>query len=947
MKSQHLITFLFILLGLNATWPAVAVAAPLVVYAQGPNIHVATRGGSSLLDLSPVIWGPHWTWTNLQSSFKARTGGIQTTVTGRMGGTGVPFNLNISAVAIDKRRLRMDLAFSVGRTTDLTLAALAIQAGRSLYGPDRAVVYDAAGQRSAAVPFGRGLLSGTLRKLVLRDGRGRDYTITLSQPTATSVDSEARIGLAAKHLAAADVRHVELMLTLPEDAAFELTPHSVPMPPHWKQWFAWNPQRRPGVPCVFSMASWLSKPAGKYGWITQHGEYLLYHGKPVKLWGVNVSYSDCAPPRTSHTPVTSRWYVAPGRQRARFYARYGINVVRMHKFADGVGWRGICSRQSFVHFNHQALNRMEDFINQLRRRGIYCELSANFGRVRFGPEDAGQIPYANEFPQDHAGWRSTGEGAIWFSRPLQDLQIAQEVNFLKHYNPYTKQRNADTPAIFCVELVNENDALFYTTMTAMQQVPAIKKLAGQEFFAWLKARYHTQKALLAAWGHTSLNAFKGGAGFGGESWSRGIIYPVGNPWFFNPGQLAGAMRAYKERLLDTMHFLYARQYAFYQRYVQALRSIGYKGLIVTSNWQAGSGYANYVNLATDARCGSIIDRHNYFGGSSSMLASPGSAILSSGMQQVTNRPFMLSEWSSVFPNQFGVEGPAIIGAYGMGLNGWDASEMFTMTGNVGFVRKLGGPWAVNTPQVLGVFPAVTREIYRGDVGESRLNLPLYVCIKDLFKGKLGFKDTVDQGYDVKSFSTNKVPTAALAVGRCTVDFTPSYQPTPTVNLAPYRRDGMLHSANGVLAWQPGTSSRSGFITINTPGTQAVVGFAGGQTIHLRDVTIAPTTHFAAIYITALDRRGTIATDHHILITTLARVRNSGMKMIAGCLIALGHAPMRIEPVQVQLTFNRPGTPKVYVLSAVGQRTGRTLPATNGKLLLDGAKTHAIYYEVVY
>ena len=37
---------------------------------------------------------------------------------------------------------------------------------------------------------------------------------------------------------------------------------------------------------------------------------------------------------------------------------------------------------------------------------------------------------------------------------------------------------------------------------------------------------------------------------------------------------------------------------------------------------------------------------------------------------------MLSEWIHVVPNEFGVEGPILVGAYGMGLNAWDFSYIF-------------------------------------------------------------------------------------------------------------------------------------------------------------------------------------------------------------------------------------------------------------------------------
>ena len=40
-----------------------------------------------------------------------------------------------------------------------------------------------------------------------------------------------------------------------------------------------------------------------------------------------------------------------------------------------------------------------------------------------------------------------------------------------------------------------------------------------------------------------------------------------------------------------------------------------------------------------------------------MLAQPGSGYFSSGLQQVANRPFGLSEWIHVYPSLYSAEGP--------------------------------------------------------------------------------------------------------------------------------------------------------------------------------------------------------------------------------------------------------------------------------------------------
>src|ERR1019366_9428502 len=51
-------------------------------------------------------------------------------------------------------------------------------------------------------------------------------------------------------------------------------------------------------------------------------------------------------------------------------------------------------------------------------------------------------------------------------------------------------------------------------------------------------------------------------------------------------------------------------------------------------------------------------------------------LLRVGMDQVMNRPFSISEWTSVVPNEWVAEGPPVIAFYGLGLQGWDASFHF-------------------------------------------------------------------------------------------------------------------------------------------------------------------------------------------------------------------------------------------------------------------------------
>jgi hypothetical protein len=353
-----------------------------------------------------------------------------------------------------------------------------------------------------------------------------------------------------------------------------------------------------------------------------------------------------------------------------------------------------------------------------------------------------------------------------------------------------------------------------------------------------------------------------------------------------------------------------------------------------------------MNLYSDRRIG-LIDRHNYFASArTSMLSSPGASMLSEGMRQVADRPFMISEWSQDAPYEFVGEGPAIFGAYGLGLNGWDVSFMF-QNGDLGrFGPKLVECWDTLAPQMFGLFPAIARQIIRHDIRESETVFALNVDYESLKKGQLNFEDQYEHRDGLWSFSTNTTPIQALAVGRVVVDFVDEPKKTETVDVSKYMKDGAYVSTTGELAWRPGEHSRDGHITINTPRTQASVGFAGGKTVDLKDVTITTENHFAYIYVTSLDDNP-ITTSKSILVTTIARARNTNMKQHGGTLIRLGEAPILMEPVVVDLSFKRGGTPTVHVLDHDGCRTGKTLPVVAGKIKLDARETMTVYYEIEY
>jgi len=320
------------------------------------------------------------------------------------------------------------------------------------------------------------------------------------------------------------------------------------------------------------------------------------------------------------------------------------------------------------------------------------------------------------------------------------------------------------------------------------------------------------------------------------------------------------------------------------------------------------------------------------------------------MQQVIDRPFMLSEWIHVYPNEWGVEGPAVIGAYGMGLQGWDVSYMFQNRDNGGFSERIGRDrWDVTAPQVWGIFPAVARQVLRGDVAQSNVRAVRKVHVESMSQGKLGFQDKVIQAHDVKGFDSDKVPVAALAVARAVVEFTNGWQDTPSFNLEPYRREDVLLSSTGQLRWRPGKTKHDGYFVMNTPATKAVVGFADNQPQSLDEIKLTLQCPFAALYVTALGPDEDINQAKKLLVVALARARNTGMKLndAEDKVLEQGMGPVLMEPVMARIEVSKPGTPTVHLLDHDGRRTGHALEYGGQGFVIDGARDRTPYYLVEY
>lgn len=903
-----------------------------------------------LIEFGAYDWGPNWGAARRKTEFSATEETASASATVTIPASGGSYTVRTVWSRPQPDTLRAEAELESRSDTPLTLSVLTI-APPGFEGGSVTVTAAGGTAETIPLPLGKRPLGEDVRSLVFRGKAGGQTEIVFDEPVEIAADKALRVVLAKERLAAGQTARAAFSVKLPGATAFAPDPSK--LPDTQEGWYPFTGASPVPAESEWRMDNWLEAPAGKHGRIRAEGDKLVCNGKPVKLWGINLSYSANAPDE------------ALAGRRADFYAALGINAVRFHKYADGDGWAGILAPGTAARFDPAALGRMDYFFAALKKRGIYVKLSPVF-IIKPGEEDAARVPYLAEFEKS-GGRFNPRHGALFISEELQDLIAEQLRAILTHKNPHTGLAYAEDPALAYVELYNEDSALFGGVTNVMRQSPTLRARTGARFAAWLKKKYQTAEAFHAAWGPQGLNneILRNQNLPLDESWEEGRVYPAGNPWFFDPDNLNTTQKPFERRLLDTMLFLKELQDETYARLAKAVRETGYDGELVASNWQAGRQMSHFYNLHSDALIGTI-DRHNYFGGgarggsgpieAASMLARPGGGSFSAGLQQVSGRPFMLSEWIHVFPNEWGVEGPAILGAYGMGLQGWDVSFPFQNRDNGTFSLSIGSDlWDAAAPQFLGIFPAVSRQVHRGDVAESPVVHTRHVHIPSLDEQKTGFSERVIQDFDIKTFDSDVFPAAALAVGRGVVAFAESFTPAAAFDLAPHRSaDGALVSVTKQLRWQPGSGPRDGHIEINTPGTQAVVGFAQGRRVALADAVITTGSRFGAVYLSAQSPGGTLAGDKAVLVTAIARARNRDQRVLNDVFLAKSGTDRNarppgtvvMEPVAAAVTLKRSGA-TLHILDHNGVRTGRTLPVTNGSFEINTGRDKTPYYLLTW
>ncbi|OHB76194.1 MAG: hypothetical protein A2Z25_22660 [Planctomycetes bacterium RBG_16_55_9] len=618
----------------------------------------------------------------------------------------------------------------------------------------------------------------------------------------------------------------------------------------------------------------LDAPAGKDGFVRiLNGHLAKPDGERFRIWGINFTAASCFPSKEDAPAV------------AEHLARFGINCVRFH-FLDS-SWAASLfaqGRDDTRALNPEQLDRLDYFVAELKKQGIYTNLNLNVGRNFRKGDGVKDYEYLG-----------LAKIINYFDEQVQALHKEYANQLLTHYNPYTKSEYRQEPAVAVVELVNENsivEAWFSDRLLGKNT----DKRPGTwtDITAWyanqLTAKYN--EWLKGRLSSTELKALRDVAGVGANE-----LVPR-----LTRNDFAAAP---KERFhLEAAFYMELEHDYFQEMYRYLKETLGVRALIVgTSDHNHGkTGYP----LLTSTSQMDVVDGHVYWQHPSyltdpktgrrtfsirntPMVNEPfNSTVVQLSRSAVAGKPYTVSETNHPFPNEYACEGIPTLTAYAA-FHDWDGIFFYT------FEHKDPTDWKANMPGHFEIRPDPVRMtnlaagalmFLRGNVRPALTTIPRSYSIEQV---REGIRSPYSEGsYFTHGFS----PFLPLRHTTRITGFDDESGEYPQVG-----RDSPVVSDTGELAWYYSEDGK-GLVSVETAESQALIGFAKDHKQALRNLSAKVENEFCSIVITSLDAQP-ISRSERLLLVATARSANTGMiwNEKRTSLSEWGSAPMVIEPVK--------------------------------------------------
>lgn len=572
------------------------------------------------------------------------------------------------------------------------------------------------------------------------------------------------------------------------------------------------------------------KPAGRRGFVTASGESLVFgDGTTARFWGANIAARALFGTTKEHV-----------KQQARRLSALGFNLVRIHHFDSPWVNPNIFGEDAVdtQALDASSMDKLDWWIKCLKEEGIYVWLDLHVQRA-FTAKD-------NIYGFDEIRKKEKVadlKGYNYINPSIQSAMKRFNEAYLNHVNGYTGVAYKNEPAIMALLITNEND---------------ITNHFGNFFLADKNVPLHNQIYMNLAKKFAMQNNFTADKVW--RSWE------LGAPKLF---------------LNDVEH-------RFNIDMISHLRGLGARvSIATTSIWGDDPLYS--LPSLTD---GDIIDAHAY-GEERELEKSPlAQSNMASwlSMAQVAGKPMSVTEWNvSPFPVADRHLSPLFI-ASAARQQGWDAVMLYAYA--QGPLNDAGRPsnWqAFNDPALLATLPAAALLYRQGHVQEASTTYALTPDRAQLF-------------YHVTSPETSIAARTAAEKGKLVVAM-------PEIAELPWLKKGqipvgakIIQNPNQSMLAEDATEAISdtgeirhnwakGIYTINTPLTQAAMGWIGKEQIDLQDVRFDIKIRNASVAVQSLDGVP-IRQSSRLLISLGSQAVPSGDML-----------PFRAEPVLGQLIIH--------------------------------------------
>ncbi len=637
----------------------------------------------------------------------------------------------------------------------------------------------------------------------------------------------------------------------------------------------------------------LDAPAGRDGFISvKNGHLMKPNGERLRIWGVNL------------TGWTYSSTMLPPKEEAEFWAktlaRIGVNCVRFH-FLDlttrnaeqearaaervrstqlngqsyAVSPAGLIdgSRNDTQTFDPDALDRLDYFIAELKKAGVYSNLNLNVGR---------RYKEGDEVPD----YRLIGvaKGVTYIGDRLIELQKDYARKLLTHYNPYTKSKYSDEPAIATVEIVNENSLFEFWfrnwlrgelapggTNYQLDFTPFYGEQLSEMYQEWLKTNRSPQQ----------LAQLRKLAGVG-------------------PNDPLPRIRRGDFSVAPTDLF---RAEADFYTYVETQFLMGMYNFIkndlgVKSPVIGNADHTYWIPSQPMMRANSMLDfvdghvywQHPAIWGlrNTPMVNKPTeSTIIKLARSPFLDRPFTVSEVNHPNPNEYVAEMIPILASYGA-FQDWDGIYFYT------FECKVGEKWSnfVTDQFDITLDPVKMSQMAVGAMLFSRADVKAakqivarsYTAdqVTESMRLPMSERPYFTPGFPL-SLPLRHGSRIQTLDGKPTQAFEADPQP-------PYLSD------TGELGWYV-TDGENGMVTINTPNTQGLVGFVRNNKQRTRHIMPEIKNDFCAITLSSLTT-DPIQRSNKMLLTACSRWQNTGSQWNDRRTLwdFWGTGPTLIEPV---------------------------------------------------